>query len=548
MAEQIASDTGTNLDEEEIRKDDTVLVEEETKIDDAPPTGPEPPADHVEEEGEEAEGKVTKYLLLSICLSCFGNAFQYGWHIAIINQPADQIKNFIRATLVSRTGEIPDNEVVTIYYGFGMGAVFVFAGWISSLFSGTWADKFGRKRGMVLAAPIMILSGCLGGISNLDGIKAAELLILARFVAGIHSGLCVSLNSLYLNEIAPKKIRGSVGVIFQLVITFGIMISQIAGLSEILGGDRWPFLFVFTCFPSLACFMLLPLCPESPRYLLLSEKDEEGARKALIALWDTTEVEGEIRRMHEEARKAEGVKAYTLIELIKDKSLRRGTIIAAMLMVGQQLSGVNAVFTYSTQLYELFLEKDIMPYMVVLTGVVNFLVTIPAVPLIEKLGRRVLLIYPTIMALCSFVLMTVFLKLLEDAETGVDSEGVKTYDLDDSTKEAYGAICVLCLMTFIIGFAVGLGPIPFIIVGEIFTQEPRAAAMALATSCNWACNLMVTMLYPTMTEQLKAFANLPFVAFLFITLTFFFLRVPETKGKSYEELAEELSPKKQTAA
>ena len=129
-----------------------------------------------------------------------------------------------------------------------------------------------------------------------------------------------------------------------------------------------------------------------------------------------------------------------------------------------------------------------------------------------------LLIYPTFLALASIVVMTVFLKFLEDSE---------------KDKDLYEMICIVSLMTFITGLALGLGPVPFLVIDEMFPPEARPAAMSLANNCNWACSLLVTVLYPLMLQEMKALVNVPFAGALLLTVVFCFFRLPETKGMTH---------------
>jgi len=427
--------------------------------------------------------------------------------------------------------KVPKDDVITILASL-MNAMFVAGGFIGGFFSAKIADSFGRKTGMMMISPMIMVSAAMGTVKDIP-----ELLIASRFIGGLHSGLCIAMNSLYLTEISPNNIRGSIGVLFQLFITVGILMTQIAGLPEILGHrDRYPYIFTFMLIPSFVSVVILIGCPESPSYTLSNRDDEETALTALKAIRGTDDVGAEIDAMVEEnvkSKEKSDIKSYTLCELLRAKELRFCVIIACFIMVAQQWSGVNAVFGYSKIMFDQAgITTNYIPYAIVLTGIVNVSMTVVAVPLLDMVGRRPLLIFPTILALLAFVVMTIMLILIRDLPKD---------DID--SKETYGIICIVCMMTYIVGFAVGLGPIPFIVVGEIFRNEPRAAAMSIALVFNWSCNFILTMFYPIMEKVIKEYANIPFIVIMILSVIFFVMYIPETKNKSIDEISKMLGIK-----
>ncbi|CAG5127198.1 unnamed protein product [Candidula unifasciata] len=534
----------------------------------------------------ENEGKVTGILLLSITISCVGNSFLYGYQIGVVNQPAVLIQDFYNKTYYERRGgswenmerynrylhdNITDQQAIIEYTlnasaaesgkpfdvnttetkridpkEFGADkslllepweiqflwsttvAAFVLFGMIGAFTSAKVADFFGRKRGMIVITFLMFIAAILGGITL--KVMSPECLILSRMVVGLHSGLNITLCPLYLAEISPKKIRGAVGTCHQLAITIGILVSQILGLKELLGTETlWPYLFAFNAAPSIICLLLLPLCPESPRFLLIKKGEEEEAKKALIKFRGTDSVSDEVEEMRLEASKSVGVKNYTIKELLTTPELRMPVWIACILQISQQWSGINAVMSYSTILFgQVNIDHNTIPYIVVATGVINVVCTIVAVPLMEKAGRRPLLLYPMIGMLVSFIVMMILLNLQ------------KNPDLSDH-HVSFAIVCIIAMHTYIIGFALGLGPIPFIVVGEIFRQEPRAAAMSLSLAFNWVCNFILMLTFPFLKEGLEEFVYIIFCIVLGLAIAFIFFFVPETKNKTFDEVANSIS-------
>jgi len=530
---------------------------------------------------------MTVVLFFSILISCVGNPFLYGYQIGVINQPAELVKIFYNQTYYERAGgdwhhimkyeaylqaNMSDTEFITTHNisvnsttmealtnvknenvtkllrpeQFGAQPEFLLADWelkilwsctvaafvlfgmIGAFMSAGVSDYFGRKRGMILITFIMFMAAVSGGIALM--VASPECLIVSRVLVGFHSGLCITLCPLYLTEISPKRIRGAVGTCFQLFITIGILVSQLLGLKEVLGtADLWPFLFWFNAVPSLICLIFLPFCPESPRFLLIKKGEEGEARRALIRFRGTSRVAEEIEEMRQEASKSRGVNNYTLKELLTSPELKMPVIIACVLQISQQWSGINAVFSYSTMMFKLVnIPGEQIQYVVVGTGAINVLCTIIAVPLMEKLGRRPLLLYPTICMLISFIIMTVALNL-------------QTMPEYEEQKGTLAMICIVTMHTFIIGFALGIGPIPFIVVGEIFRQEPRAAAMSLSLAFNWVCNFSLLLTFPFLKDALQEFVYVLFMVIISIAIVFIFFFVPETKNKTFNEVANSIA-------
>ncbi|XP_052761204.1 solute carrier family 2, facilitated glucose transporter member 1-like isoform X2 [Mya arenaria] len=543
-------------------------------------------------------GGMTKWLFFSISVCVFGNSFLYGYNIGVVNSPALIIKTFYSQVYLARDGietvfnpqdkglhyvdparyvntttpavvvvdnnsnttadnstalsdnstkgtyavetttvrpvsmaktetEINEDNFIELLWSLTV-ALFVFFGMVGAFASGRVADYFGRKKGMIIITVLMFFAAMFGGITTIA--KSPECLMISRIFVGLHNGVSVSLASLYLAEISPRSIRGAVGTCHQLFITVGILWSQVLGLPDISGGwGVWPWLFAFNALPALACLVLFPLCPESPRYLLIKKADEDGAKKALVKLRGYDNVEEEMEEMRVEARRASSVEQFTLKKLLTTPELKLPIIIACTLQVAQQWSGINAAMSYSTFIFkQATIPENTIPYVIVGQGAVNVLATIVCVPLMEKLGRRPLLIFPMCGMVISFLVLTICLTLLQSG------------DYDDS-KKILGIVCIVVMMTYIIGFAVGLGPIPFIVCGEIFRQEPRAAAMSLSLAFNWICNFILMLSFRFIQKAIESYTYLIFIVILVAAIIFIVIFVPETKNKTFDEIAQSIA-------
>lgn len=175
-------------------------------------------------------------------------------------------------------------------------------------------------------------------------VKSYEMIIAGRFLIGLNCGLNSGLCPMYINELAPVDIRGSIGVLFQLGATFSIMLSQILGLPDVFGNEKlWPLLLGLTGLFSVFQLATLPFCPESPRFLLIKRDLQVEAELILRDLRGTGDVKQEIDDMINEANSEKNIKKFSIIQLFSTRALILPTMISIVLHLSQQLSGINAV-------------------------------------------------------------------------------------------------------------------------------------------------------------------------------------------------------------
>ncbi|GAB1607607.1 solute carrier family 2, facilitated glucose transporter member 3-like [Argonauta hians] len=469
------------------------------------------------------QGHLTKYLAFCTFVSVLGNSLIYGYNIGVINTPSQLIMEFYREIYHERNNKYPTQMELNFQWSITV-AIFVAFGMIGSFVSGIVSDKCGRKKGMILITGILFLGAATGGACKY--VKSPEVLMVSRLLVGIHSGLNIGLCPVYLAEISPKEIRGAISTCHQLAITIGILVSQILGVKELMGTeDAWPFLFMFMAVPGFVFLILMPFCPESPRYLHVNLKKPQEAEKVLAKLRNRSDVGDEIKEMVEEASKVTQ-KPFKVMDLLVSPQYRVPLLVACMLMLFQQWSGINAVFSYSSFIFEQAqLKKEVIPYAIVGTGVTNVIATIFAVSLMEKVGRRPLLLSPPGVMAVAMLVLSVLLYI---------QEGLK--DSGEVSPVWMGYMCIGIMLVYVIGFAVGLGPIPFNIVSELFTQGPRAAAMSMALVVNWVTNFTLMLVFPAMQVSMGPFTFIIFIVIIIFAVFFVFFLVPETKGKSFEEI------------
>ncbi|XP_056331209.1 solute carrier family 2, facilitated glucose transporter member 3 [Danio aesculapii] len=490
------------------------------------------------EKMKDSKGKqVTLCLMFCVSTAVIGS-LQFGYNIGVINAPDVKVQNFFRNVTLVRTGEPMDDSTVTTLWSIAV-AIFNFGGMIGSLSVGALVNKLGGRKSMLLSNILALIGGGLMGLSSIC--TSYELLIVGRLVIGVFCGLSTGLTPMYVGEIAPTALRGAFGTLHQLGVVIGILVAQILGLESLLGSQTlWPLLLALTALPAVIQSIMLIFCLESPRYLLISLNKEDEARQVLTSLRGHTDVEDDIREMKDEAMKMSMEKRVSIPELFRNPAYRQPIIIAIILQLSQQLSGINAVMYYST---EIFRNAGITEpvFATIGMGVVNTVFTVVSLFLVERAGRRTLhLIGLTGMTFC-VLLVTISLKL-------VDSEIEKAKLLENSTaiidsasqSEGISTVKVLAILAvfgFVASFEMGPGPIPWFIVAELFAQGPRPAAMAVAGCCNWTASFLVGLLFPILSKKCGAYVFIIFLILLIVFIVFTYFRVPETKGRTFEDIA-----------
>ncbi|KAL3228030.1 hypothetical protein MRX96_003961 [Rhipicephalus microplus] len=405
---------------------------------------------------------------------------------AWFNAPQKLVEEFIEDTYKHRFEEEPGEGTVKFIFSIFV-AIFCVGGMMGGLLTAFVAERFGRKGGLLLNNISVFLAAILMGASK--SARSYEMLILGRFFVGLSSGLNAGLAPMYLTEISPLHLRGAVGTIYQLVVTISILASQILGLPSALGtADRWPALFAMTVVPSLFMLATLPLCPESPKYILINQGRDVAAQQALTWLRGTIEVHDEMDEMRAEFEAIKMVSRVTLYEMMHNITLRIPLLISIMVMLSQQLSGINAAIFFSTDIFRSAgLTDEVAMQATLGMGAVNVFMTLVSLVLVERAGRRTL----HLVGLGGMAVITVILTIclaLSDSVPGL----------------SYGA---------------------------------RPLATSIAVAVNWSANFLVGLAFLPLTGVLEHYTFLIFTALLVFFWVFTYYMVPETKNKSVEEIA-----------
>lgn len=460
---------------------------------------------------------LTRHLVFAITAAALGSAFQHGYNTGVINAPQTLVEAFIEDTYTHRFEEKPGVATVKFIYSIFV-SIFCVGGMMGGLLTAFVAERFGRKGGLLLNNVFVFFAALFMGCSKVA--RSYEMLIIGRFFVGINSGLNAGLAPMYLTEISPLHIRGSVGTIYQLVVTISILVSNILGLSSVLGTeDRWPYLFAMTLAPTIFMLATMPLCPESPKYILINEGRDVAAQQALTWLRGTIEVHDEMDEMRAEYEAIKLVPRVTLYEMMHNITLRIPLIISIMVMLSQQLSGINAVIFFSTDIFKnAGLSPEEATQATLGMGAVNVLMTFISLILVEKAGRRTL----HLIGLGGMAVITVILTLCLALRHSLPW---LTY------------VSIVAVIAFVVMFATGPGSIPWFLVGELFGQGARPLATSIAVATNWSANFLVGLAFLPLESVLSHYTFLIFTVLLVFFWLFTYHFVPETKNKSIEEIS-----------
>ncbi|XP_005729793.1 solute carrier family 2, facilitated glucose transporter member 1 [Pundamilia nyererei] len=461
------------------------------------------------------QGKqITLPLLMSVGTAVIGS-LQFGYNTGVINAPQEVIENFINQTWYQRYNEPIPKTSLTAVWSIAV-SVFSVGGIFGSFSVGLFVNRLGRRNSMLMANILAFISAVLMGFSKMA--KSWEMLIVGRFVVGLYCGLSTGFVPMYVGEISPTALRGALGTLHQLGIVIGILIAQIFGLEVIMGNENlWPLLLAFLFIPAVIQCVLLPLCPESPRFLLINKNEENKAKCVLKKLRGTTDVSADMQEMKEESRQMMREKKVTILELFRSPLYRQPLLIAVMLQLSQQLSGINAVFYYSTSIFaKAGVEQPV--YATIGAGVVNTAFTVVSLFVVERAGRRSLHLLGLLGMAGSAILMTIAMALLEQLKW-------------------MSYISIVAIFAFVAFFEIGPGPIPWFIVAELFSQGPRPSAIAVAGFSNWTANFIVGMGFQYGASACGPYVFVIFTVLLVIFFIFTYFKVPETKGRTFDDIA-----------
>jgi sugar porter (SP) family MFS transporter len=384
---------------------------------------------------------------------------------------------------------------------------------IGAAISGWAADAISRRRTKIIAGAIYVL-GALGSAAS----QSPWELIWARFVLGLAVGAASFVAPMYISELAPKKIRGGVTSFNQLMVVSGIFVSYIVNWAFGGAAGNWRWMLGLAAIPGAALAIGMYFQPFSPRWLVGQGRDEEAREVLGRARESDDEVEEELNEIEEEASR-EG----SLRDLFAP-GVRAMVVIGLVMAIAQQLIGVNTVIYYAPTILKLTgLSTTSAITQALSVGITNVIFTVVAILILDKVGRRPLLIVGTAGCVVALVALGIFFA-------------------SSTLKHDAPGVALVCLIVYIASFAVGLGPVFWLMISEIFPLKVRSAAMSASTVANWASNFLVSTFFLTLTGAITIQGTFwLYAGFGVAAIVFFALRLPETKNRSLEEISDEVT-------
>ncbi|KAM7009889.1 solute carrier family 2 member 15b [Tautogolabrus adspersus] len=461
---------------------------------------------------------LTKSLLAVAFLSSFGSSMLYGYNLAVVNSPAEYIKDFYNETLVEIYDWDVDEELLTVLYSLTV-SIFAIGGMCGALLVGKLVTKYGRKGTLVRASVLVFIGAALMGFSR--WCRMPPMVILGRFIVGVHSGISLSVVPMYLGEIAPKSLRGFLGLVPSIHICLGVFTAQVLGLHELLGKEKyWPLLLSLIVFPTLVQLILLPWFPESPRYLLIEKGNVHATIAALKWFRTKGNIQAEVEEMQEEQRSLSSIQTVTVRGLLADRNVRWQVITISVVNIGMQLSGIDAIWFYTNEIFKnAGIPDPSIQYTTVGTGAIEVISGMLGCFTIERLGRRPLMIG-------GFLFM------------GLCCCGITVSILFQTQLSFMRYISVACVVGIIAGFCIGPAGVPFLITAELFKQSHRPAAYTVAGCLNWLSNFTIGFVFPFLENATGPYCYLIFCAICLGVAVYTIFIIPETKNKTFMEISQ----------
>ncbi|HZU93930.1 MAG TPA: sugar porter family MFS transporter [Microbacterium sp.] len=464
--------------------------------------------------------------VVAVSIAAALGGFLFGFDTAIINGAVDAL-----------AGNVSGFDLNVGLKGFAVSSALIGCA-VGAWFAGPISNKYGRIPVMVVAAAMFLISSIESGLafSVVD-------LIIWRVIGGFGVGAASVIAPAYIAEVSPAKIRGRLGSLQQLAIVTGIfaslltdaLLAGIAGeaAAPLWGLTAWRWMFISAALPALVYGIMSLRLPESPRYLV-RKGEIERASEVLTTVTGTIDVKGKIKEITD------------TIDTERKESLRdlRGSRfglkpvvwVGILLSVFQQFVGINVIFYYSTTLWQsVGFDESSALLTSVITSVTNIVVTIVAILLVDRVGRRIMLLVGSIG-------MTVTLGLMSLAFSFGTLDAAGSVTLPDP----WATVALICANGFVVFFGSTWGPLVWVLLGEMFPNSIRAGALAVAAAAQWAANFFISTTFPAFAEIGLTFAYGFYAFFALLSFFFVYFKVAETKGKELEEMTDDAKVERRT--
>lgn len=478
--------------------------------------------------------KWSPHLIFTTAVACMASV-QYGYHMSELNGPSAVLScqadidipgAFYEETWFYKAGLLKCIEMDD--QGLGLvTSIFSIGGLFGSLYAGHLSDEVGRKKASAFNAIVFVIGSLVEVHAN-----SVFGLALGRFISGLGAGCSIVVTPLLINEISPNGLKGFLGSMNQVAINLGILLTQVLAIKW-ANSYQWRYLLLVGSVLGALNFIFVLFVDESPKWLHRRGEVQQARHIAnKLRGGDPLLVEEEVRgwSSYGEENSTTGVSGIpeqdgllspgtdrskgtvSLFDYVKNSHYHKSLVVVSAIMMGQQFCGINSIIFYGVKT----IRKILPEYAVIINCLIslgNAVVTFSAAPLIDRLGRiPCLLLSVTIMGISSILMAIGILQTIS-------------------------VISVIATFTYVGSFAVGLGPIPFLMVPEVTQVEARGAAQSYGTTINWIATFLVGYLFPIFDSYIGGYVYLIFAIICGLFGTFILHQVPETKGhKSYEEV------------
>lgn len=438
----------------------------------------------------------SKLVFWSIVIALGGLLF--GMDVAVISGAEQQIQHIWNLSDV-----LHGQALASALYGTIIGA----------LFGGIPAERYGRKKVLLWIGIVFFISAIGSAV-----IHDVYSFMAFRFLGGLGVGASSVVAPMFISEIAPAKNRGKLVATFQFNIVFGILLAYFSNyLLAGMGDEAWRWMLGILAIPAALFVALLYFVPESPRWLMVHKNDYEGARK-ILEVSDPEGVEDAIQSIQQDVKEE---KKKASLSVFFSKRFRKPIIMAILIAMFNQLSGINAIIYFAPRVFELAgLGKSAAFLQSAGVGLVNLVFTMFGLYLIDRLGRKRLMLIGSLGYIISLGAIAAAFQF-----------------------QFSGAVVPVLVFIFIASHAIGQGAVIWVFISEIFPNQVRSYGQSLGSSVHWVMAAIITAVFPF-------FANNPvigpakiflfFMVMMVLQLLWVLFKMPETKGVSLEEMEEKL--------
>jgi SP family xylose:H+ symportor-like MFS transporter len=469
--------------------------------------------------------RLNPYVILLTMIATLGGLL-FGYDTAVINGAVDSLKAyFINPRFMDLANPAQANAANSLL-GFVVSSALIGC-IIGGLLGGWVSTHIGRKRGLVIAAVLFLISAMGAAAPEFPfapighgGPGYMMNFVIYRILGGIGVGLASMLSPMYIAEIAPPKVRGNLVAWNQFAIIFGMLVIYFVnfGISKSGSGDAWlnsigwRYMFLSGTIPAALFLLLLFFVPETPRYLML-KGNESGARAVLAKLVTPEEGEREISEIRASLGEHHSGNLFSYGVLL--------IFIGIMLSAFQQFVGINVVLYYATDIFKgMGLTTNASLFQTIIVGAVNLAFTVVAILTVDHFGRKPLQIIGALVMAVSMI-----------------SLGA------DFWLGGKGMVALVCMLVYTAGFAVSWGPVTWVLLSEIFPNKIRGKAMAVAVAAQWIANYLVSWTFPILDKNpwlvshfKHGFSYWIYGVMSILAALFMWRVVPETKSRTLEQM------------